>query len=273
MHRNVYAILAQFNSQAQNHTLLIVLFFLLLLFFAQNDRITKLKINNNPFAKGFRETGQSRMKRKSTTKLNASMEASSDKKLKTSKLFEYNGTESKMGRKRSNSLSESTTSADESNNSVGDEISSSSLSGTSSPHEYNSATYDESDDYAAIKSYETNHEHRLAAVGRHPSSEWLDLMALRYIQANGNYPHQQPLFYPPPPATYDSVPFKQTSAFIPPMDLARPYEVPSPSTVEQPKKTSTPKKSGFSISAILGCESWAIRLNKQFQLFKSDWIL
>lgn len=32
----------------------------------QNDRITKLKIDNNPFAKGFRETGQSRCKRKTT---------------------------------------------------------------------------------------------------------------------------------------------------------------------------------------------------------------
>uniref|UniRef100_A0A1I8P081 T-box domain-containing protein n=1 Tax=Stomoxys calcitrans TaxID=35570 RepID=A0A1I8P081_STOCA len=30
----------------------------------QNDRITKLKIDNNPFAKGFRETGQSKCKRK-----------------------------------------------------------------------------------------------------------------------------------------------------------------------------------------------------------------
>lgn len=30
----------------------------------QNENITKLKIDNNPFAKGFRETGQSRHKRK-----------------------------------------------------------------------------------------------------------------------------------------------------------------------------------------------------------------
>ncbi|XP_022205146.2 T-box transcription factor TBX3 [Nilaparvata lugens] len=30
----------------------------------QNERITKLKIDNNPFAKGFRETGQSRLKRR-----------------------------------------------------------------------------------------------------------------------------------------------------------------------------------------------------------------
>lgn len=36
-------------------------------FVSQNDRITKLKIDNNPFAKGFRETGQSRCKRKITT--------------------------------------------------------------------------------------------------------------------------------------------------------------------------------------------------------------
>lgn len=32
----------------------------------QNDRITKLKIDNNPFAKGFRACGQSKCKRKST---------------------------------------------------------------------------------------------------------------------------------------------------------------------------------------------------------------
>lgn len=36
------------------------------MFHSQNDRITKLKIDNNPFAKGFRETGQSRCKRKIT---------------------------------------------------------------------------------------------------------------------------------------------------------------------------------------------------------------
>uniref|UniRef100_A0A182Q4L3 T-box domain-containing protein n=1 Tax=Anopheles farauti TaxID=69004 RepID=A0A182Q4L3_9DIPT len=41
----------------------------------QNDRITKLKIDNNPFAKGFRETGQSRCKRKMGC--NASMSSSS----------------------------------------------------------------------------------------------------------------------------------------------------------------------------------------------------
>lgn len=33
---------------------------------SQNDRITKLKIDNNPFAKGFRACGQSKCKRKNT---------------------------------------------------------------------------------------------------------------------------------------------------------------------------------------------------------------
>ncbi|GAB0096236.1 Transcription factor, T-box [Sergentomyia squamirostris] len=42
----------------------------------QNDHITKLKIDNNPFAKGFRETGQSRCKRK-TTPLNSNSAGSS----------------------------------------------------------------------------------------------------------------------------------------------------------------------------------------------------
>lgn len=203
------------------------------------------------------------------------MEPSNDKKLRTSELFEYNNTmkENKMSRKRSNSLSESTTSADESGNSVGDEISSSSLSGTSSPatsaHEYNPTSYDESDDYSPLKAYEPSHGNGMPAVGRHPSSEWIDMMTLRYIQANGSYPPQPTLFYPSLPATYDSVlPFKQAPAFIQPspIDLAQTYErmsspdyrpsMAAPAILKQPKNSvSPPKKSGFSISAILGCES------------------
>ncbi|BFF99135.1 T-box transcription factor TBX6 [Drosophila madeirensis] len=41
----------------------------------QNDRITKLKIDNNPFAKGFRESGQSRCKRKLNSSSNSSPES------------------------------------------------------------------------------------------------------------------------------------------------------------------------------------------------------
>ncbi|XP_052899155.1 T-box transcription factor TBX6-like [Anopheles moucheti] len=43
----------------------------------QNDRITKLKIDNNPFAKGFRETGQSRCKRKMGCNASTSSSSSS----------------------------------------------------------------------------------------------------------------------------------------------------------------------------------------------------
>ncbi|KAH8319436.1 hypothetical protein KR067_008743 [Drosophila pandora] len=44
----------------------------------QNDRITKLKIDNNPFAKGFRESGQSRCKRKLNQSGNSSLESEDD---------------------------------------------------------------------------------------------------------------------------------------------------------------------------------------------------
>lgn len=233
-----------------------------------------MKIDNNPFAKGFRELGQSRIKRKFPLKTNSTLTENSEKKLKTSnELFDYQTMkENKIGRKRSNSLSESTTSADESDNSVGDEISSSSLSGTSSPatsaHEFSAVVHNESDDYAALKTYDSNRGNCLPPVGRHPSSEWIDLMTLHYIQANGNFsPHHQPLFYPPTTANYNTVQFKQTP-FIPTsaIDLMHPYDqMPSPeylptipANLEQPKKLlahSPPKKSGFSISAILGCES------------------
>ncbi|XP_065361523.1 T-box-containing protein TBX6L-like [Calliphora vicina] len=43
----------------------------------QNDRITKLKIDNNPFAKGFRETGQSKCKRKMMSSSSSSSSSSS----------------------------------------------------------------------------------------------------------------------------------------------------------------------------------------------------
>ncbi|XP_073837808.1 uncharacterized protein [Musca autumnalis] len=44
----------------------------------QNDRITKLKIDNNPFAKGFRETGQSKCKRKLMSSSTAASTSSSN---------------------------------------------------------------------------------------------------------------------------------------------------------------------------------------------------
>lgn len=230
----------------------------------QNDRITKLKIDNNPFAKGFRELGQSRIKRKLTSK--PASNESSDIKIKTD-LFEYSSSvkENQISRKRSNSLTGSTASADDSGNSVNDEISSSSLSGTSSPatsaHEYNPSTYDESDDFATRKAFESNQN--MQSMPRHQSNEWIDLMALRYFQASGSYPHQ-PLFYPGMHHSYD-VPFPMRQSCVS-TDTAPPaphhFQPPKLSTAGfrtiEPAKTpaSTPRKSSsFSISAILGCES------------------
>lgn len=230
-------------------------------FSLQNDRITKLKIDNNPFAKGFRELGQSRIKRKSATKPHTPSECTGEKKVKTDvQLFDYKTKENQQ-RKRSNSLSESTSSADESANSLGDEISSSSLSGTSSPttHEFNSTTYDEPDDFVPFKPFEL---HSSYLQNRRPNGEWADLMAFRYMQSNGTY--QGPMFYPQLQNNQDVMPFKH----VPGYDLMRTYdhlsqiEYPSRSSaaavIEPPKKIAVatpPKKTGFSISAILGCES------------------
>lgn len=230
----------------------------------QNDRITKLKIDNNPFAKGFRELGQSRIKRKSV-KSNAT-DTTAEKKVKTDEIFDFKVATKENQRKRSNSLSESTSSADDSANSLGDEISSSSLSGTSSPiaptHEYNSNTYDESDDFVPYKPFEPVANFSDPSSHR-PNGEWADMMALRYIQATGNYPYQPPpMFYPQLQNIHDQLPLKPASSY----DLIRSYEHLSPpieypshsSGLEPMKKLvapSPPKKTGFSISAILGCES------------------
>lgn len=218
----------------------------------QNDRITKLKIDNNPFAKGFRELGQSRIKRKLASKSPGTAEATDNE------LFEFksSSTENQGTRKRTNSLTGSTTSADDSGHSLGDEISSSSLSGTSSPatspHEFPS-TYEESEDLALAKMHEKDRH-----MMRQRSPEWFDLMALRYIQqANGPY-QTQSMYYPVIPHNY--VPNLAAHAMA--MPLLPAIEHPSIHMpvhgvpIAQPKIESKPRKmNSFSISAILGCES------------------
>lgn len=226
-------------------------FHLFLSFLVQNDRITKLKIDNNPFAKGFREMGQSRIKRKLASKSTADTDAADNE------LFDYKSAskENQLTRNRSNSLTGSTTSADDSGHSLGDEISSSSLSGTSSPatsaHEFQS-TYDESDDFGPSKLYERQQ------MTRHKSAEWLDLMALRYVQANGSY-HHQSLYYPAMPHSY-LPPLGAHAMPLPPPTLQmqhQPINVPAQGLpIENVKIASKPRKmNSFSISAILGCDS------------------
>lgn len=190
--------------------------------------------------------GQSRIKRKLASK------PSTDTDANDNELFDIKSASKEAQRKRSNSLTGSTTSADDSGHSLGDEISSSSLSGTSSPatsaHEFPS-TYDETDDFGPTKLYERHQ------MPRHKSSEWLDLMALRYIQANGSYQHQS-LYYPTMPHSY--MPIGAHALPLPPPALQlqhHPINMPVHGMpIEQPKIESKPRKmNGFSISAILGC--------------------
>lgn len=65
--------------------------------FPQNDHITKLKIENNPFAKGFRITGQSRCKRKLAESTSPSASSSESE----------HGPDNGSKRLRSNSFNES----------------------------------------------------------------------------------------------------------------------------------------------------------------------
>lgn len=212
----------------------------------QNDRITKLKIDNNPFAKGFRELGQSRIKRKLTTKPTASADSSGDRKPQGDP-FEYSSSmkENQINRKRSNSLTGSTASADDSGHSVSDEIVSPIQSGTSSPaassHEYPTG-YDERDDFSPTKHFEAPTNPMMMASR---SNEWFDLMSMKYLHSHASSFHQ-PLYYPP---VHQTTFAHQMFA----SHRLSPSQEPVP---EAPPKVAAPprKKSGFSISAILGCE-------------------
>lgn len=193
-----------------------------------------MKIDNNPFAKGFREQGQSRIKRKLSTKPNT-IEANDVKK---EDFYHYNSdiTENKLNRKRSNSLTESNASADDSTNSIGEEIASPSISGTSSPatsaHDYTSS-YDDGDDFHSSKQFESMNNR---------SNEWYDMMSMRYFQPH-NGPYQHPLYLP---GSHQPNPFMQH--MFPAQRVPSPQE-PLPIAPVPPRK-----KNSFSISAILGCE-------------------
>lgn len=237
-----------------SHSLIIIVFNVFLSrSLSQNDRITKLKIDNNPFAKGFREMGQSRIKRKLASKSSTDTDVADCELFDFKSDFKSTSKETPSSRKRANSLSGSTTSADDSGHSLGDEISSSSLSGTSSPvastHEY-PPNFDESDDFGPQKTYEPS------PVARHRSAELMDLMALQYIQANGSYQHPS-LYYPTMPLSY----MPPVGAHVLPMPPQRHQQMPTypihiPVPIEQPKiQMKSRKLNSFSISAILGCES------------------
>lgn len=194
-------------------------------------------------------------------------------------MFDYEIATIETGRKRSNSLSESATSADESCNSVGDEISSSSLSGTSTPitsaHDYSSSGYDESKgnrSAAPFNTYPLKVFEVAAKADSHLANE-LDPMSLPYIPAD-SLALQPTMHYPiRMPTMLEALRLQQSLCYLtksPPIDQMRAayephltipnYPIMASAEYEQSTKmaaiASPPKKTGFSISAILGCESW-----------------
>lgn len=228
--------------------------------------------------------GQSRIKRKLAQKPSSTCENIVDshngETMKT-ELFEYESPqkENKISRKRSNSLAGSTASTEDSRNSVGDEISAASSSGTSSPatsaHEYSHSAYGEQDEFAhplmSMKSYEMSPKAVEFSSKRH-TAEWLDLMALRYISTNGPYHHPPVLpphaYYPQLHQNYDTMSIKsnytsnESSFSIPyhamqysPRTLVHDRPPQSPVETSSRPISQPTKKCSFTISAILGCES------------------
>ncbi|KXJ75643.1 hypothetical protein RP20_CCG011348 [Aedes albopictus] len=183
----------------------------------QNDRITKLKIDHNPFAKGFRETGQSRCKRKAGLMSNSrSIDDSEESGGEC-------GPEPKRQRTHSGSLDDSDIS-----------VSDSSSSGTSSPvnvddlHHHRSPCPSTHEDFLRV----THPYQQMLNPAMAAAAGWMDLM-LPYFQQ----PH-----HPISPATHPLHHFKRDFPVLPV----------SPKAFERSVESSASKKLGFSISAILG---------------------
>ncbi|KAL1398516.1 hypothetical protein pipiens_008900 [Culex pipiens pipiens] len=186
----------------------------------QNDRITKLKIDNNPFAKGFRESGQSRCKRKAGI-MNGQTRSADDSAEESGGESSGSSCGPEPKRRRTES-----TSLDDSDLSVSD----SSSSGTSSPVNVD-----------VVGGCASPHEELLL---RHPyahqmlnpgmSAGWMDLMFPYFQQQQQQHHHHQlPRFNPLHLAT------NAVAAAAAVKSLEKSVE-------------STGKKLGFSISAILG---------------------
>ncbi|CAO1370195.1 unnamed protein product [Diamesa serratosioi] len=194
----------------------------------QNDRITKLKIDNNPFAKGFRETGQSRCKRK--------INSPSVNIQKLSKTNDYEGHNAKRIGFSPSVCSNG--SLDESNISVCE----TSSSGTSSPaitttderlmpqnfHPYHNPFAMQHHANANANLLQMHHYQQMLGV----NSQWMDLV-LPYMNRQQ---HQLELHSPIIPQSMNSPSNNEQDE--------------APKSPEKPQPTA--KKSNFSISAILG---------------------
>ncbi|XP_062543373.1 T-box-containing protein TBX6L-like [Armigeres subalbatus] len=183
----------------------------------QNDRITKLKIDHNPFAKGFRETGQSRCKRKAGL-MNTSRSAEDS---------EESGGECGPEPKRQRTDSAS---LDDSDISVSD----SSSSGTSSPvnvddlhHRVPCAPHE--DFLRTAHPYQQMLNPAMAAA-----AGWMDLMLPYFQQPHHSHPQ----------ASHPLQHFKRDFNSLPTLPVSH-------KSLERSVE-ATSKKLGFSISAILG---------------------
>jgi T-box len=185
----------------------------------QNDRITKLKIDNNPFAKGFRETGQSRCKRKLTPSSSKSMKNGGD---------EYSSSPYEAEQKRLRVLSPSAFSA----GSVEDsELSTyeTSSSGSRSPSTVINDDQQSPSSSPLMKQqhqypYALQHYHQMLGAKR----QWMNLV-MPYFN------HEQQLS---PSPRFEN--------------LHQHSPLPSPSKISCQVQENQPKASNFSIAAILG---------------------
>lgn len=233
----------------------------------QNDRITKLKIDNNPFAKGFRETGQSRCKRKLTQATSSSVSVSSASSSSSSvsssssallpptvnrkQLKDNSSTYEKITpkRQRTNSFNGSIDSIDDCERSISERS-----SGTCSPPSTTSEdirVIDDDEQQARMMQHQEMVLQQFRDRIHHPA--WMGL-AFSYLSRSA-----YPSFYPQNPH-HDFVTMANPSmaAFLPQtineMNQQMGLSPPSPSSVQN-LSIKPRKKCGFSISAILGCES------------------
>ena len=185
--------------------------------------------------------------------------------------YEYDGPakeNNKISRKRSNSLTGSTASStDDSGNSITDELSSS--SGTSSPassaaHDeirFNHHNYEEEADCGRGAS--PVEQSRFVHMSHQPfpnklSPGWIDLMTLRYLSSSAPY-QPSPFYYPPFEATFNRMPTELSPLKLHYATIDQPFAMPHKQLAEFSPRSSPisnpTKKCGFTISAILGCES------------------
>jgi T-box len=199
----------------------------------QNDRITKLKIDNNPFAKGFRETGQSRCKRKIAPS-SSSSSSSSQKTTKTSD--DYSGSSYESEQKRLRVLSPSAFSPGSLKDDSGLSLYETSSSGTNSP------SFDERLLSHRISYFQPHpypmalqHYHQMLGAKR----QWMNLV-MPHMSRDAPNLHR-------PASSLDASSSDNRQIDVMTDDT-------SSNASDDNSSETSPKKSNFSISAILGLE-------------------